>query len=106
MFSFLDSTFPVISFTINNRWNKDLLLKQTIRNSDDDQPITRDYSVDRSKKTGFFYKAPSEGGSSSFQFIERETGLLVVFPNGDDEINVMHQPYRQDIHVTIDNASK
>ena len=105
----LDSKVSVIAFTIDNEWNKEVIVRQTIISSGDEPSITKEYNIDASKTTEFLHLSlkPEElAASSKFQFIERETGLLITLPSGEDHIYVNHHPYRQDYSVTIENASK
>ena len=111
--------FSLVTFVVDNKWNKDLIVKQTIiRGSpapsttpvgDNQATITKEYSVPASKLSGFHYLSVSTAdldSTSRFQFEESESRLLVVLPNGDDHIHVEHRQYQQNFHVTILNASK
>ena len=96
-------------FIVDNKWNKEIIAKQTIISSGEKASIIKEYNIDASKKTEFLHlslKPEDLTSSSKFQFVERETGLLITLPNGEDHIYVNHQPYRQDFTVIIENASK
>ena len=98
---------------VDNKWNRDLVVKQTIISTDDNKNqarTTKEYSVPASKVTGFHYLTVAavgrNGSSSRFQIEESVSRLLVILPNGDDHIHVTHLETPQDYKITIYNASK
>lgn len=49
---------------------------------------------------------PNEDLMVRLQLVEEATGLLLMFPGGNEFLDIMHRPFRQDYKINIQKTCK